>query len=146
LYKITAREGRFDENTSRRYFQQLIAGTTPTNPPLPTFLTDLLALWGPMGRTPTTQGVEYCHAMGICHRDLKPENLLLTEQGVLKISDFGFSTFYKVPTKAMMMMIILMMIAGVVMMRTGEGEAEDLAHGVRHAQLRGAGGACQEGL
>ena len=36
-------------------------------------------------------GVEYVHSLGIAHRDLKPENLLLTEQKVLKIIDFGLS-------------------------------------------------------
>ena len=34
-------------------------------------------------------GVEYMHSKGIAHRDLKPENLLLTEDKVLKIIDFG---------------------------------------------------------
>ena len=36
-------------------------------------------------------GVDYIHSMGIAHRDLKPENLLLTEDKVLKIIDFGLS-------------------------------------------------------
>jgi protein-serine/threonine kinase len=34
-------------------------------------------------------GVEYMHEMGVAHRDLKPENLLLTQNGSLKITDFG---------------------------------------------------------
>jgi serine/threonine protein kinase len=34
----------------------------------------------------------YCHALGISHRDLKPENLLLTNEWVLKLSDFGLAT------------------------------------------------------
>ena len=36
-------------------------------------------------------GVEYIHSQGFAHRDLKPENLLLTEDKVLKIIDFGLS-------------------------------------------------------
>lgn len=35
------------------------------------------------------RGVNYMHEMGVAHRDLKPENLLLTSDGVLKITDFG---------------------------------------------------------
>ena len=35
-------------------------------------------------------GLEYCHEVaGIIHRDIKPENLLLDENDVLKIVDFG---------------------------------------------------------
>ena len=36
-------------------------------------------------------GVEYMHSQNIVHRDLKPENLLLTENKLLKIIDFGLS-------------------------------------------------------
>lgn len=33
--------------------------------------------------------VDVCHRNNILHRDLKPENVLLTEQGKLKLCDFG---------------------------------------------------------
>ncbi|CUM63283.1 uncharacterized protein PRCAT00000854001 [Priceomyces carsonii] len=41
------------------------------------------------------RGVNYMHEMGVCHRDLKPENLLLTQNGVLKITDFGNGECFK---------------------------------------------------
>lgn len=36
-------------------------------------------------------GLQYLNQQGIVHRDLKPHNLLLTDQGVVKIADFGLS-------------------------------------------------------
>lgn len=64
LFYRLAHEGKFEENKARCFFQQLISG------------------------------IEYCHVKGICHRDLKPENLLLGEDQVLKLSDFGLSAIY----------------------------------------------------
>ncbi|PWY80188.1 serine/threonine protein kinase [Aspergillus eucalypticola CBS 122712] len=43
------------------------------------------------------RGVSHLHNHGIAHRDLKPDNLLLTEKGVLKITDFGFAVVFRDP-------------------------------------------------
>ncbi|XWS65559.1 hypothetical protein CRYUN_Cryun05aG0124100 [Craigia yunnanensis] len=54
-------EGKLREGVARKYFQQIISA------------------------------VDFCHSRGVYHRDLKPENLLLDENGILKVSDFGLS-------------------------------------------------------
>ncbi|KAL5712856.1 [pyruvate dehydrogenase (acetyl-transferring)] kinase [Ranunculus cassubicifolius] len=39
-------------------------------------------------------GLEHCHEHGVLHRDIKGSNLLIDNEGVLKIADFGLATFY----------------------------------------------------
>lgn len=41
------------------------------------------------------RGLEHCHNHGILHRDIKASNLLVDNNGILKIGDFGLSNFFK---------------------------------------------------
>ncbi|EXJ93116.1 HAL protein kinase [Capronia epimyces CBS 606.96] len=40
------------------------------------------------------RGVDYLHEHGIAHRDIKLENLLMTDEGYIKITDFGVSEVF----------------------------------------------------
>ncbi|PWA42436.1 serine/threonine/dual specificity protein kinase, catalytic domain-containing protein [Artemisia annua] len=39
-------------------------------------------------------GLEHCHKNGVLHRDIKGSNLLIDNDGILKIADFGLASFY----------------------------------------------------
>ena len=36
-------------------------------------------------------GVRYMHSQKVFHRDLKPQNILISNNGIIKIADFGLS-------------------------------------------------------
>lgn len=39
-------------------------------------------------------GLEHCHSRGVLHRDIKGSNLLINNNGVLKIGDFGLANIF----------------------------------------------------
>ena len=43
----------------------------------------------------TLKALKYCHSGGLLHRDLKPSNLLLNEECILKVADFGLARTVK---------------------------------------------------
>jgi serine/threonine protein kinase len=47
------------------------------------------------------RGLAVAHDKGIIHRDIKPGNILLSNEGILKVSDFGLASFAVSPTVTM---------------------------------------------
>ncbi|QCE14745.1 Cdc2-related kinase [Vigna unguiculata] len=47
-------------------------------------------------------GLEHCHSRGVLHRDIKGSNLLIDNEGILRIADFGLATFFDTKIKQAM--------------------------------------------
>lgn len=52
------------------------------------------------------RGVEHLHQRGFLHRDLKPSNLLIGDDGVIRIADFGLCRDYAVPLEPMTSQVV----------------------------------------
>ncbi|MGO1346728.1 MAG: protein kinase domain-containing protein, partial [Bifidobacterium psychraerophilum] len=61
-------------------------------------LRDIIKSNGPLSQRDAEQvmlgvlnALEYSHRMGIIHRDIKPGNIMISDQGMVKVMDFGIA-------------------------------------------------------
>ena len=52
------------------------------------------------------KGLKFAHDKGVIHRDIKPDNLLLSDNGLVKVSDFGLAIFEGATTLTQQGMVV----------------------------------------
>lgn len=45
------------------------------------------------------EGIVFCHQRRVIHRDLKPQNLLISNEGSIKLADFGLARAFGIPIR-----------------------------------------------
>lgn len=45
------------------------------------------------------QAILFCHKRRVFHRDLKPQNLLIADNGIIKVADFGLGRAFGIPVR-----------------------------------------------
>ena len=47
------------------------------------------------------KALAHAHSRGIIHRDIKPQNIMITEDNIVKVTDFGIARFFNNETQTM---------------------------------------------
>lgn len=81
--------------------------------------------WAKFFTAQVVLALEYMHGQNLIYRDLKPENILLTNNGYIKLTDFGFIKRLKPWERTYTLCGTPEYMAPEVIMNTGHGVAAD---------------------
>ena len=86
--------------------------------------------------------LDYSHRMGIIHRDIKPGNIMISEQGVVKVMDFGIARALDDSAATMTQSQGVVGTAQYLSPEQARGETVDMRSDLYSAGLVGHGSEC----